>query len=471
MAQSKETIKDQIINFYNDALFQKLNAYYGKTTLFNILKIERNENRHSAFLTWLLDVKGSHGLGEEPLKKFMRLLAKEDSKYENPFLVGNYHVENMKVETEQPAEATGHSKKGRVDIYINFDYVLEKGSDNDADDKAHHVHIVLENKVYTSEHDDQTLLYYDWVRGKTKKKKNKTIIGVFLSPEIPKNCSGDTKEFCYVKITYEDILIHVLEPLLKLEMPDETRMMLSDYVINLGQPLKAKKEDGANSLVKEDTILALTRENRDRFSKLFDDHIQLLNGALYASCIKEKARLLKNVFGEEKFSEIGGYAIDSCELLKGFYESNAVLIRMILNEGLNNYYDNKGEIISKLLEIRGNHRQKYIFNGLSYENKGRLCHAIVKCYAEQHKSLAVSDLQGVFHTPVKNDDKIVASVQEALKTKDSNGKEGGNYYLKQEDWITVKDGNVVVWSYWPDRFFLPFKECVKALDFLIEEIE
>lgn len=175
-----------------------------------------------------------------------------------------------------------------------------------------------------------------------------------------------------MKITYEDILIHVLEPLLKLEMPDETRMMLSDYVINLGQPLKAKKEDGTNSLVKEDTILALTREDKDRFSKLFDDHIQLMNGALYAFCIEGKAQYLKSVFGEEKFSEIREYAIDNCELLKGFFESNAVLIRMILNEGLNNYYDNKGDIISKLLEIRGNHRQKFIFNGLSYENKGRL---------------------------------------------------------------------------------------------------
>ena len=274
-----------------------------------------------------------------------------------------------------------------------------------------------------------------------------------------------------MKITYEDVLIYVLEPLLKLEMSDETRMILSDYVINLGQPLKAKKEDGTNSLMKEDTILALARENKDRFSKLFDDHLQLLNGALYASCFKEKAQLLKNVFGEEMYRQIVEYAIDSCELLKGFYESNAVLIRMILNEGLNNYYDNKGETISKLLEIRGNHQQKFIFNGLSYENKGRLCHAIVKCYAEQHKGLAVSDLQRVFHTPVKNDDKIVASVQEAQNTKDSGDKPGGNYYMKQEDWIPVKDGNAVVWSYWPDRFFLPFKEFVKTLGIVLEEIE
>lgn len=72
-------IKELIISFYNNQMYQELKAYYGKTTLFNILKIERNENRHSAFLAWLLDENGSHGLGEEPLKRFMRLLSKVDS--------------------------------------------------------------------------------------------------------------------------------------------------------------------------------------------------------------------------------------------------------------------------------------------------------------------------------------------------------------------------------------------------------
>ncbi len=98
-----DTIKSEIIKFYNDPLYQELKAYYGKTTLFNVLKIERNENRHSAFLAWLLDENGSHGLGEEPLKRFMRLLAKMDDRYNEPFLVGNYQVENVEVVTEKPA--------------------------------------------------------------------------------------------------------------------------------------------------------------------------------------------------------------------------------------------------------------------------------------------------------------------------------------------------------------------------------
>lgn len=43
--------------------------------VFNILGLERNENRHSAFIAWLLNPAESHQLGENPLKHFLALLA------------------------------------------------------------------------------------------------------------------------------------------------------------------------------------------------------------------------------------------------------------------------------------------------------------------------------------------------------------------------------------------------------------
>lgn len=51
----------------NDSKFQKLSAKYSQKNLFNVLKIERNENRHSAFLCWLLDPQSDHALGTEGL--------------------------------------------------------------------------------------------------------------------------------------------------------------------------------------------------------------------------------------------------------------------------------------------------------------------------------------------------------------------------------------------------------------------
>lgn len=473
MARQENTIKDQIINFYNEELFQKLNAYYGKTTLFNILKIERNENRHSAFLAWLLDVKGSHGLGEEPLKKFMRLLAwaEKDSKYDNPFLAGNYHFESVRVRLEHLID-----DNRRIDVYTTFD-CYEKG---EKDKLAHRFCIIIENKVYTEENGNQTQFYYEWAK-KDKENKGATIIGVFLSPDKEKTCS--CQEF--IKIDYQELLSQVIEPLLALKMSDEARWMISDYIVNLGQPKKLMDEDG-NEVIKEDTILAVSKENTGRFAKLYEKHKNLLNSALFAFCYDEKKKklkkesILKTVF-QSDFSEIKSNAENDLELLKSFWATNEMLLKMFLDTALRDNNTGVDEETSKkyedavnaLLNLKSSNRntKTYLFNGQTFSVKGRLCHAIVKCYAEQHKDFAVSDLQSVFRTPVKNDDKIVTLVQEAQKTKDSSGKEGGNYYMKQEDWIPVKDGNVVVWSYWPDRFFLPFKECVKVLGYVIEEIE
>lgn len=41
------------------------------------------------------------------------------------------------------------------------------------------------------------------------------------------------------------------------------------------------------------------------------------------------------------------------------------------------------------------------------------------------------------------------------------GKLNGDYYVKEADQIMTKEGKVVDWSYWPERFYLPFMENVR----------
>ena len=53
-----------ILDFYKLPAFQKLSAYYMQSTVFNVLGVERSENRQSAFLAWLLNPKSSHGLND-----------------------------------------------------------------------------------------------------------------------------------------------------------------------------------------------------------------------------------------------------------------------------------------------------------------------------------------------------------------------------------------------------------------------
>lgn len=327
MEKEKQVLlKSRIIDFYNDSLYQELKTYYGKTTLFNVLKIERNENRHSAFLAWLLDENGSHGLGEEPLKRFMRLLAKMDDRCNEPFLVGNYQIENVKIDTEHPASiGSGKTtKKGRIDIFVEFDYKWENGTN--------HVHVIIENKVYTSEHDNQTQMYHDWAKQEYKNERNRTIIGVFLAPENSGNCSADTKDFNYVKITYQDILQDLIEPLQKMEMPLEARVYITDYVINLGQPVKEDEDAEKND--NQDTILAISNDNQGKFIQLYERNKELLVAALYTKCYERCPKQFYMVFSDyDKFKD---YSKEDLMKFEMFWDSNCNLLRMILDTALKN---------------------------------------------------------------------------------------------------------------------------------------
>lgn len=42
-------IEKQVLNLYKTTAYQKLNAYYGQSTFFNVLGIERSENRIALF--------------------------------------------------------------------------------------------------------------------------------------------------------------------------------------------------------------------------------------------------------------------------------------------------------------------------------------------------------------------------------------------------------------------------------------
>ena len=102
-------ITEDILKLLNSETFQGLKSYYDETTLFNVIGAERSENRHSAFLRWFLSTDSSHGLGDKPLRLFLRLLATptwgretfKEELYDN-VLAGNYELELLEpVETEK----------------------------------------------------------------------------------------------------------------------------------------------------------------------------------------------------------------------------------------------------------------------------------------------------------------------------------------------------------------------------------
>ena len=68
-----ERLKELYSNLLNDVDFDKLDLGLKNPNIFSILRISRNEIRHSNFLCWLLDPNQSHGLGDIFLKRFFSL--------------------------------------------------------------------------------------------------------------------------------------------------------------------------------------------------------------------------------------------------------------------------------------------------------------------------------------------------------------------------------------------------------------
>lgn len=107
-------------------------------------------------------------------------------------------------------------------------------------------------------------------------------------------------------------------------------------------------------------------------------------------------------------------------------------------------------------------RQTSTFNGVEYKGKGRLCQAILKYHIEQNPDLTIEQLKEMFK--IKGE-YMLLPLSEALKKTDSSGKPAGDYYHKEEDIINTKDEKIVIWSYWPERYYLPFMEIVKKLGY------
>ena len=109
---------------------------------------------------------------------------------------------------------------------------------------------------------------------------------------------------------------------------------------------------------------------------------------------------------------------------------------------------------------------KGVFKLDEYKSKGKLCHTIVKTYVEQHPDVTLAQLKQVFSVP--KSDHIVESLDVAMTIKDSAGKAGGDFYIKEADQIRIKECVVVVWSYWPERYYPDFIANAKKAGFTIE---
>lgn len=421
------TIEKQVLDLYKTTAYQKLNAYYGQSTFFNVLCIERSENRHSAFLEWLLNPKSSHGLNDSPLKKFLALvatLASDEYKcyyyqVRQHLISGNYTLQVESIKTEQSIIGLANSKtdefknvveendngtfkkdaNNRFDIWMLLHITFT--DDNDQEQRWC-LPVVVENKIYSSEGNAndqekaQTVRYHRAVnilKNQICHTNYCQPLLVFLTPSGAKPPTHDA----FVHLTYQDLLDHVIQPCAILSSlqgtSEDVKVLMDGYVRNLSCP---SNNDGEAS--KDYTILAIADTESKDLNSVFES--QAFQKALCAIYPKEAQTLLGENYKAEEPSS----------LLEQFWNTNEDLFKIVLFNQFKKD-DDKLKCVNRIIKVNNRDNTRY-FVGLEHgkwfnannraASKSEASFLIFKAYCEQWKeknpneSLDIQKLREVF---------------------------------------------------------------------------
>ena len=160
--------------FASDSDLVRLEELLAQFNLFKVLGIERKEVYHSALLAWLLDPRGSHGLGDYFLRGFLSeaAIAAQDKNVAGvtPLDVAGWKLSNVKVETERHLSDFRHD---HLDVQHNYlDILLTDTTDGFA--------CLVENKIGSDEHSNQLSNYLRIVE---REHKGLVPFPIYLTPD------------------------------------------------------------------------------------------------------------------------------------------------------------------------------------------------------------------------------------------------------------------------------------------------
>ena len=134
-----DKLKSKYDKLLKDEDFDKLDLGMKNPNIFQILRITKNEIRHSNFLSWLLDPNQSHKLGDIFLKRFLREVFSSDRFND---------VEQVDVEGMDLSKVEVLREWKNIDVLIKLNDVV----------------ICVENKVLSKEHSNQLRRYREIIQ-------------------------------------------------------------------------------------------------------------------------------------------------------------------------------------------------------------------------------------------------------------------------------------------------------------------
>ena len=177
--------------------------------VFSALNMCSDEMRlHSRLLATLLNPKASHGLGNEFLKLFLIALGLPEDYI-------TYCKEQIVERTiGEVTETTG----GRIDIIL--------------EDRGHAV--IIENKIYAGDQPNQLLRYHNY-GVKTFGENNFKLVYLTLYGSDPSPYSLGGEHFEFIKLSYEQNILKLLEKLVKTLPQKPVHSTVEDYITIIKQ--------------------------------------------------------------------------------------------------------------------------------------------------------------------------------------------------------------------------------------------
>ena len=193
---------------------EELNNRTNQFNVFNALKLQNNEIRHSNFLGWLMTPYENHELGDYFLKEFLKSAIKNFSS-----------SEKTEIDLKDVAFANFSDAEIRRE-YKNIDILVISPQNKFL--------CVVENKIWTGEHDNQLSRYADIVDKEFNGYKK---LYIFLTPDIDIECDlikrdiNSSKSVHYIPMCYRQVY-EVINKVLKFKskhLNNEVRIFIEHY--------------------------------------------------------------------------------------------------------------------------------------------------------------------------------------------------------------------------------------------------
>lgn len=243
--------------------------------VFSVLKMETNENAtHSAFISELLNIKGTHRKGHVFLELFIRMLRDEVISNESEQFLQWFDVRSAVMTVEHSIGDVNliEAKGGRIDILI-----MDKNGYS----------ISIENKIYATDQEKQLKRYWNYNRGKNMV-LYLTLNGVSPSDDSKSDLVEGEHFWC---MSYRDNIINWLE-LCQKEAFDVPilRETLKQYAI----------------LLKKLTNQTINKDMEDRLLELMDNYYVESRAIynLYEKFVSTKIYRFYNELANELANEI-----------------------------------------------------------------------------------------------------------------------------------------------------------------------